>query len=783
VHRDLKPGNVMLVPDGPMKILDFGLAKARGESISDSSARLGTASYMAPEQVRKEAVDGRADLWALGVVLYEMLTGKKPFAGEHVAGVAHAIVYDDPVPPSALRAEVPTSVEALVLRLLHKDPAMRHSTAEDVLTALLGVGAPAESAVRSARTPSLHIRPILSGKRQWVLAVVATVIMGVVGVVVGRGILVGRSGDGDAGAASRVVVMPFENRTGVTELDPLGVMVAEWVTQGLTEAPFLTVLDTRGAQAATRTLGAEAGPITVGRETGAGVVVAGSFFLQGDSLQFLAQISSTADGGVLFGIAGIAARRDRPLEGAEQLRQRVLAAFASRHDKDVSSFEIVLSQPPTYAAYREYVEGLETIMGIRPGDFRGAAQRFLQAAMLDTTFLTARVWAAQAGMLARLYGSFQDRLGVDETWAKRADSLISGLQLLRDRLTPFDRARLDFVVALGASDLLEVYRAALRLVDASPGSVDARREAAMAALRVLRPREALRRLEELDPNHGLLRGWEGGYWGYVMTAYHILGQHEDELTVIQHLDPSSPTVLYAELRALAALGRTAELDSIARAELPATGQSGLIAFGVAGELTAHGYAESAHHFAQYWSDHPGAPPPSEPEAARDWLHEHSFLWQEIGVPWCYLGEKLETRSLAERARDEWVHGRAELALLVGDAETAATRAAELRNPGPHGLLLARILAAQGKVDAARAALAAWEARMVKARGTLRGLEIERASVLVRLGDLDGALAILSEGVGRRPLSNLTGWWNGHAYPDFAPLLSNPRFQALMKPRG
>src|SRR5204862_6309280 len=73
VHRDLKPGNVMLLPDGGVKILDFGLAKARGQSLSVTGARFGTVSYMAPEQIRGQVVDSRADLWALGVMLYEML--------------------------------------------------------------------------------------------------------------------------------------------------------------------------------------------------------------------------------------------------------------------------------------------------------------------------------------------------------------------------------------------------------------------------------------------------------------------------------------------------------------------------------------------------------------------------------------------------------------------------------------------------------------------------------------------------------------------------------------
>ncbi len=767
VHRDLKPGNVMLVPDGPVKILDFGLAKTRDQSLSASSARLGTTAYMAPEQIRGDTVDGRTDLWALGVVFYEMLTGRKPFGGEHDVAIAHAILQDEPVPPSTFRAEVPAAVEDLVLTLLQKDPAKRYPAADQLLAHLVDAGTRPESA---------RARRFLSGKRRWTLAVAATAAVGIVGVLVGAALLGRRHGAGDTGAALRIVVLPFENRTAVTELDPLGTMAAEWVTQGLTELPFLTVLDTRGGQAAARTLGAAAGPVTVGRETGVGVVVAGSYFLEGDSLQFQAQIASTADGSILLGIGGVTAPRGRPLEGVEQLRQRVLAAFASLYDKDVRTFLTALPQPPTYAAYREYVEGLELYMG--RGEYRDAAQRFQHAAVLDSTFLTARVWAAQAGMLA---GANR----MDETWARRADSLISGLKLLRHRLAPFDRARLDFVVAYRAQDFLEAYRAALRLVDAAPGSVDARREAALSALRVLRPREALRRLEELDPERGLMREW-GTYWDVLAWAHHLLGRHEDELTAVRRarqLDLSSPFRLYRELRALAALGRIAELDSIARVELLASsGQAGLIAYGIAGELMAHGHAESAHRLAQYAADLPGDRPPSE-QAAREWLEQHIALRRTVSDPYCYLGEYLEKRSLAERARDEWVHWRAELALLGGDAETAATRAAQLRDPGAHGSLLARILAVQGRLGAARAALEHWEGRYLQTRGTLRGLEIDRASVLVRLGDLERALEVLSEGLRRGAIPS-SGWGqDGHAYPDLAPLWSNPRFRALIKPRG
>ena len=133
VHRDLKPANVMLLPDGTVRILDFGLAKARDHSLSTISVRLGTVSYMSPEQIRAANLDGRADLWALGVVLYEMLTGRKPFQGDEKVSIADAILHGQPEPPSRYQPDVPVAVDRLVLRLLEKDLTRRYATANDLL--------------------------------------------------------------------------------------------------------------------------------------------------------------------------------------------------------------------------------------------------------------------------------------------------------------------------------------------------------------------------------------------------------------------------------------------------------------------------------------------------------------------------------------------------------------------------------------------------------------------------------------------------------------------------
>lgn len=132
VHRDLKPGNLMLLPDGTVKILDFGLAKLADGGQTHSRALLGTPGYMSPEQLRGTPIDQRADLWGMGVVLYEMLTGKGPFSGEHDFSVVHSVLHDTPDNPSASRPEISRPVEDLVLGLLEKDAGRRYVNAQQV---------------------------------------------------------------------------------------------------------------------------------------------------------------------------------------------------------------------------------------------------------------------------------------------------------------------------------------------------------------------------------------------------------------------------------------------------------------------------------------------------------------------------------------------------------------------------------------------------------------------------------------------------------------------------
>jgi beta-lactam-binding protein with PASTA domain len=136
VHRDVKPGNVLVTPTGLVKVADFGIARAitanADEDLTQVGTVMGTAAYFSPEQARGEPVDPRSDIYSLGCVLYELLVGKPPFAGDTPVAIAYKHVHESPVPPRHLNVELPAAIEAIVLKCLAKNPANRYPSAEDL---------------------------------------------------------------------------------------------------------------------------------------------------------------------------------------------------------------------------------------------------------------------------------------------------------------------------------------------------------------------------------------------------------------------------------------------------------------------------------------------------------------------------------------------------------------------------------------------------------------------------------------------------------------------------
>ena len=270
IHRDIKPGNVMITQNGQVKVMDFGIARALASgatTMTQTSAVIGTAQYLSPEQARGEAVDARSDVYAAGCVLFELLVGHPPFVGDSPVSVAYQHVREDPRAPSEINPEVPRDVDAIVLKALAKNPMNRYQSAQemraDALRAVSGRPVLATPVMSQAETMALQGQPTARYLQQtaattmqrpipgaggpprpperrtssWVMAVLAGLGVLVV-VVLGVALAMSRNNDktGDGGSTqAATAVMP--NLKGKTDQEARQALSAQKLTNVTTEAP------------------------------------------------------------------------------------------------------------------------------------------------------------------------------------------------------------------------------------------------------------------------------------------------------------------------------------------------------------------------------------------------------------------------------------------------------------------------------------------------------------------------------------------------------------------
>ena len=209
VHRDIKSANLMVSPRGQVKIMDFGLARLADRSqLTKDSSRLGTPAYMSPEQVRGEAADRRSDIWSLGVVICETVTGRLPFAGEVEAALTYSILQAEPEPLTALRADVPIELDRIVEKALAKTADERYPHAEDLLVDLRGLRKQSQPAGPSAAAPA--------NRTGWYVAAAASV----VAVVALAAVWLSLSAEPETSPGALLAPVPLTSYPGVAPVHP-----------------------------------------------------------------------------------------------------------------------------------------------------------------------------------------------------------------------------------------------------------------------------------------------------------------------------------------------------------------------------------------------------------------------------------------------------------------------------------------------------------------------------------------------------------------------------------
>lgn len=487
VHGDLKPQNVLVTPAGTIKLLDFGLARtldpASLESITAGTTRVadeiaGTLPYMAPETLRGAPLRPAADVWALGVLLHEMATGRRPFSGPTTFDLADGILNS---PPAPLPASTSPALAAVITRCLEKDPTLRYSSARDAMLAL--EPALADSGTRRHRIErQSRIRPVT-----YVFVTVAAVVLAASWWIASR-----VASPTTRGSVASLMVLPFENLSHDPREDYFADGMTDALITDLSRLPNVRVIS-RTSSARYKSLGKSSQAI--GRELGVEAIVDGSVLRAGDQARISVRLVDVATDRNVWGhdyTGGVQDVLSLQADAARAIAGEIRASFAPADERRLIS---VAAVGP--AAFEQYLRGRHQWNRRTPASLLQALTHFRQAVALQPDYAAAHAAIAETLVVLPAFPtsamSPEEALPQARASAERAIALDDRLAEAHAALA---YARLHSLDQAGAEAAFQ------RALDVNPGYATAHFWYAAALASIGRFDEAIEhamRAERLDP--------------------------------------------------------------------------------------------------------------------------------------------------------------------------------------------------------------------------------------------------------------------------------------------